>query len=212
MAGKSYDHYCAMARALDVIGERWTLLVVRELLDGPKRYKELMDGLPGIATDMLAARLESLEEENVVARRNLAAGFPVYELTGRGRDLEPLLRELVKWGLPLLNKKSGEKFRAHWLSTPLRMMFRPEHAAGPKLTVQFETGRQEMHIVVENGAMQTFAAAAENPDVVIAGDIATLTLAARDRKAADEARAKGKLQVSGKKDDIKRAMRILGLR
>src|SRR3712207_6674695 len=100
MSGRSYDQFCALAKALDVLGERWTLLVVRELLLGPKRYSDLLEGLPGIGTNLLATRLKTLEANGLVARRRLPApaASTVYELTDRGRGLEPALYELMRWG------------------------------------------------------------------------------------------------------------------
>src|SRR5690349_17975279 len=107
MADKTYDQYCAVAKALDLVGERWTLLLVRELMSGPKRYSDLLAGTPGIATDVLAARLKKLEESSLIARRTLPppAASVVYELTESGVALQPVLRELAKFGLPFLGKR-----------------------------------------------------------------------------------------------------------
>src|SRR6185436_3535634 len=214
MTGRSYEHYCAIAKALDLIGERWTLLIVRELLDGPKRYTDLQSGIPGIATDMLAARLKSLEESELVERRTLPppAASTVYELTPHGRKLESTMRELAIFGASFLERRKGEAFRIQWLSFPLRMMFRPERAAGTTLTIQFESGGEVMHVRVADGAIETNLGAAESPDVVVAGDIATLALAARDRAAAKDAAARGKLRLTGTKEAIGRYADIFGLR
>src|SRR5712691_3728539 len=97
---RSYNQYCALARALDVVGERWTLLLVRELLLGPRRYKDLLDGLPGIGTNLLADRLKHLEDAGMIRRVVLPppAGSAVYELTELGRRLEPAVFELGRWG------------------------------------------------------------------------------------------------------------------
>lgn len=97
---RSYDQHCAAARALDLVGDRWTLLVVRELLAGPRRYTDLHADLPGVSTDMLVSRLKDMEGAELVTRRRLpppASAF-VYELTPRGRDLLPVLRALAAWG------------------------------------------------------------------------------------------------------------------
>ncbi|RYP85863.1 transcriptional regulator [Nocardioides guangzhouensis] len=97
---KRYDQYCPMAHALDLVGERWSLLVVRELMHGAKRYTDLVDALPGIGTNMLASRLRDLEANGIVTRRTLPppAASRVYELTDYGRDLRPAMRELALWG------------------------------------------------------------------------------------------------------------------
>src|SRR3954465_14659960 len=101
MSKRSYNQHCAMARALDALGERWTLLVIRELLPGPKRYKDLLEGLPGIGTNLLAARLRDLEAAGAIQRRMLPppAGAVVYELTDSGRELESVVLDLARWGL-----------------------------------------------------------------------------------------------------------------
>jgi DNA-binding HxlR family transcriptional regulator len=120
-----------MARALDSVGDRWTLLIVRELLAGPRRYTDLHTDLPGVSTDVLAARLKHMEAEGLAERRRQprpAAGY-VYELTGRGRALLPVLTALAAWGAPALGKpRATDAVRAHWWALPLRDAVR--HAIG----------------------------------------------------------------------------------
>src|SRR5262249_19104128 len=110
--GRSYRQYCAVARGLDVVGERWTLLIVRGLLVGPKRYKDLLDGLPGIGTNLLAARLKELEKVGVVRRTVLPppAGSTVYELTESGQALEPVVMALGRWGVRLMDEPHDGEF------------------------------------------------------------------------------------------------------
>ena len=214
MTGRTYDHYCGVARALDIVGERWTLLVVRELYGGPKRYTDLLGGIPGIATDMLAARLKTLEENELVTRRTLPppAASTVYELTELGRRLEPVLEELGRFGLQLLGKRRDEAFRIHWLDLPVRMMFRPERAAGPPLVVQFESDGEAFHARMGDGAIETVTGAHDAPDVVFAGDVDTLARASKDRSVAEEAVARGKLRMTGNKKDIVRVLEMLGIK
>ena len=112
-----------MARALDVVGERWTLLLVRELSTGPKRFKDLLGGLPGIGTNLLARRLKTLEGEGMVRRATLPppAGSNVYELTGLGWSLEPVLVALSRWGASLMDApREGEDLRAGWAAVAMR--------------------------------------------------------------------------------------------
>ncbi|MFC9706171.1 winged helix-turn-helix transcriptional regulator [Streptomyces sp. NPDC056943] len=119
---RSYDQHCAAARALDLVGDRWTLLVVRELLAGPRRYTDLHADLPGVSTDMLAGRLKDMEGAGLVTRRRLPppASASVYELTPRGRDLLPVLRSLAAWGAPDLGEpRPTDAVRAHWYAIPL---------------------------------------------------------------------------------------------
>ena len=122
MPRRSYDQYCAVSRALDAAGERWTLLVARELLAGPRRYTDLHADLPGVSTDVLASRLRDMERDGLVERRRLTprGAATAYELTPRGRALLPVLRALAEWGAPeLAERRPTDAFRAHWLALPL---------------------------------------------------------------------------------------------
>src|SRR5919204_6463903 len=120
---RTYQQYCAVAKALDVVGDRWTLLIVRELLlRGPSRYTDLQYGLPGIATNLLVERLRELEDAGVVRRFDAPppVATPLYELTGRGRDLLPVLDALGHWGAELMTRPTGDEvFRSHWLAYPV---------------------------------------------------------------------------------------------
>ncbi|SCF78661.1 transcriptional regulator, HxlR family [Streptomyces sp. MnatMP-M17] len=119
---RSYDQYCATARALDAVGDRWTLLIVRELLAGPRRYTDLHADLPGVSTDVLASRLKDMERDELATRRRLpppSAAY-VYELTERGRGLLPVLTALAEWGAPALEeRRPTDAVRAHWFAVPL---------------------------------------------------------------------------------------------
>jgi DNA-binding HxlR family transcriptional regulator len=117
MPRRSYDQYCPVSRALDAVGERWALLIVRELLTGPRRYTDLHADLPGVSTDVLAGRLKDMEREGLVTRRRLpppGAAY-VYELTDRGEELRPVLAALAHWGGPALGEpRPTDAIRAHW--------------------------------------------------------------------------------------------------
>jgi DNA-binding HxlR family transcriptional regulator len=120
---RSYGQYCTVARALDVVGERWTLLLVRELSTGPKRFKDLLGGLPGIGTNLLTNRLKTLEGEGIVRRATLPppAGSNVYELTELGRSLEPVIVALSRWGARLLDApREDDEMRAGWAAVAMR--------------------------------------------------------------------------------------------
>src|SRR5689334_23074490 len=115
---RRYEHYCPVAHALDMVGDRWELLIVRELLLGPKRYTDLADGLPGIGTNILAARLRDLEACGVIAKKTLPppAASRVYDLTDYGRELRPVMRELALWGARSLGPPTPEaEFFPGWL-------------------------------------------------------------------------------------------------
>ncbi|MER7466674.1 helix-turn-helix domain-containing protein [Streptomyces sp. NPDC097981] len=119
---RSYDQYCASARALDAVGDRWTLLIVRELLAGPRRYTDLHADLPGVSTDVLAARLKDMEAQGLATRRKLPPPgvAMVYELTPHGAGLLPVLAALAEWGASDLGeRRPTDALRAHWFALPL---------------------------------------------------------------------------------------------
>ena len=118
MARRSYHQFCGLAAALDVVGQRWSLLIVRDLAPGARRFSDLFEGLPGISTDMLTDRLRELEEAGAVTQRQLRspARAKVYELTARGRELAILAGELAAWGMPLLGSPDDEsRANARWM-------------------------------------------------------------------------------------------------
>ena len=170
---RTYDQYCPAARALDVVGDRWTLLIVRELLNrGAARYTDLKDGLPGIATNLLADRLRELEENGIITRE--AAPPPIattlFRLTPRGEALKPVLTALGLWGMPLLEEASEEAaFRSHWLIVPLEYRLSDHTPARPPVTVEVRTGDQPMVIETVEGAVRVRPGTAENPDAILSG-------------------------------------------
>ncbi|MBC9712859.1 helix-turn-helix transcriptional regulator [Streptomyces sp. TRM66268-LWL] len=148
---RSYDQYCAAARALDLVGDRWTLLIVRELLAGPRRYTDLHADLPGVSTDMLATRLKDMERDGLALRRKLPAPSSsyVYELTPRGQDLLPVLQALGEWGAPeLAERRPTDAVRAHWLALPL---LRQLTALGEPGVVEVRLDEGLFHVRVEAG-------------------------------------------------------------
>src|SRR5262245_66302265 len=136
---RGYGQFCAVARALDVVGERWTLLIVRDLMISPKRYTDLRDGLPGIATDLLTARLRTLEEAGLVRRRTLPRPAPasVYELTERGALLGPVVGSLARVGFELLDEPGkNDDVRPERTVLSLRASFDPEAVPGLDATYE----------------------------------------------------------------------------
>ena len=168
---RTYDQFCAAARALDVVGDRWTLLIVRELLirDGA-RYTDLQYGLPGIATNLLANRLRELEEHGIVTRE--AAPPPVattlFRLTPRGEALKPVLMALGEWGGPLLETASGE-FRSHWLVLPLERRLEDHRPEAPPVTIELQTGDQSLLIETDHGRVHVRPGTAATPDATLRG-------------------------------------------
>jgi DNA-binding HxlR family transcriptional regulator len=167
---KHYDHYCPVAHALDIVGDRWALLVVRELMQGPKRYTDLADGLPGIGTNILAARLRDLEAAGVVTKRTLPppAASRVYDLTDYGHELKPVMRELALWGARSLGPPRAEdELFPGWLLNPVEMILGPLAPAG---RFEFRVGDEVASLI--DGVAR--AGAIDDPDVVVEGDAAGL--------------------------------------
>jgi DNA-binding HxlR family transcriptional regulator len=170
---RTYDQYCPAARALDVVGDRWTLLIVRELLNrGAARYTDLKDGLPGIATNLLADRLRELEEHGIITRETAPPPIAttLFRLTPRGEALKPVLTALGLWGMPLLEEASEEAaFRSHWLVVPLEYRLSDHTPARPPVTVEVRTGDQPMVIETVEGAVRVRPGTAGNPDAILSG-------------------------------------------
>src|ERR1700755_2300820 len=140
---RSYDEYCAAAKALDVIGDRWTLLIVRELaLRGPCRYTDVRNGLPGIASNLLSDRLRELERAGVVAREDAPPPIAttLFRLTPRGEELRPVLDALVRWGIPLMaEQKPDDAVRSHWLTGAVELMLTDRSPDDPPVTLELQT-------------------------------------------------------------------------
>src|SRR2546430_10261730 len=139
---RSYGQYCGLARALDVVGDRWNLLIVRQLLIGPARYRELVEGLPGVATNLLADRLRELESAGVIERRVAEEGNGVlYALTPWGAELREPIDGLIRWSTPLMVRGPGDDhFRAEWLVVALRALPVGRAAPHPSSTVRVAVG------------------------------------------------------------------------
>jgi DNA-binding HxlR family transcriptional regulator len=168
---KSYAQYCPIAHALDVVGERWSLLIVRELLAyGPLRYSDLHERLDGCGTNILAARLKGLERDGVIRRRRLPppAASNVYELTQYGEDLRPVMHQLAHWGLRSLGPPTAEDVLSPgWLSPALRTAFPP---GATDVCIQFRIGDEQATFV--DGDVREGSGG--HPDAVVEGDITGL--------------------------------------
>ncbi len=162
---KRYDQYCPVACTLSLVGERWTLLVVRELLHGPKRYTDLLEHLPGIGTNILAARLKELEAAELVEKRKLPppAASTVYELTPSGRELRPVLHELARFGARLMGPPPLDALEEGWLVDALDLALSPVSASA---TIAFRVGDEEASLV--NGVATP--GIADGADVVVETD------------------------------------------
>ncbi len=193
---RSYDQYCSAARALDVVGDRWTLLIVRELLAGPRRYTDLHADLPGVSTDVLASRLKDMERDGLTTRRRLpppGAAY-VYELTGRGRELLPVLQALGKWGEPELGeRRPTDAVRAHWFALPLLRSLEGEGL----VEVRLEEGDFHVHVGAEDGPVYGDGPAPAEPDARLLLDTETCTALARGELTLSDAVRAGRVTVTG---------------
>ncbi|MFJ2588257.1 winged helix-turn-helix transcriptional regulator [Streptomyces sp. NPDC087538] len=197
---RSYDQFCATARALDSVGDRWTLLIVRELLAGPRRYTDLHADLPGVSTDVLASRLRDMEQNGLATRRRLPppAAASVYELTERGHGLMPVLAALAEWGAPALaERRPTDAVRAHWFALPLlRALGGPAYEG----VVEVHLDEGEFHVRAggtEGGAAVYGDGPADCADARIALDVEVCLELAQGGLTLAEAVEDGRVSVSG---------------
>jgi DNA-binding HxlR family transcriptional regulator len=210
---RSYDDGCAAAHALDLVGERWALLVVRELLFGPKRFTDLRTGLPTVSPNVLSQRLLELEQAAVVQRRRLAppAGSWVYELTDWGHELEPVIGLLGRWGArsPFLDRAA--KLSVDSFALSLRNMFKPAAAAGVTATYELRFGLDRLRVEVRDGRIGIGRGSADRPDAVIETDPGVLAEIVYDGRDLDEAIRMGELTVFGDRSAVDRFVTLFAL-
>jgi len=203
---RSYGDPCGVARGLDLVGERWALLVVRELLLGPKRFTDLRGGLPGASPNVLSQRLRDLEEAGVVQRGTLPppAASRIYELTEWGRGLEDVILALGNWGVrsPSLPREAGMSVDCHMLA--LRTLFDPEAADGLDASYQLRVDGQRFRARVCDGRFELSRGTLEDPDATITTDSDTLTALLWAGRKLDEARRAGDIEVAGDEKAVAR--------
>jgi DNA-binding HxlR family transcriptional regulator len=168
---RSYRDPCGIARALDLVGERWALLIVRELTFGPRRFTDLRDGLAGASPNVLSQRLRELEDGGVI--RHHTAGGSTYELTDRGQELHPILLQLGRWGARSSARPPGTLSVAA-LMVALESTFQAGQAAQLRATYGLRLGDESFSIVVDRGTISIARGASRKPDAVIETDPATL--------------------------------------
>jgi DNA-binding HxlR family transcriptional regulator len=168
---RRYEDACGTAHALDLIGERWSLLVMRELMLGPRRFGDLRGSLPGLSANVLTQRLEGLEGAGIIRRRRLAppASVQVYELTDWGREAEPIVRGLGKWAARSPLHDPTLPLSAVSLILSLRTMFDADKAAGVDVTLGLRFGEEAFTVTVRDGELDADRGEAIRPDAVISG-------------------------------------------
>jgi DNA-binding HxlR family transcriptional regulator/putative sterol carrier protein len=200
---------------MDVLGERWTLLIVRELLTGPKRFKDLLEGLPGIGTNLLTARLKDLEGYGVVRRATLPppAASRVYELTELGRSLEPVVMGLARWGLEFLGASREEDDRQPaWAMVALKSVLKSEATGETRESYEFRVDDEVFHMWIADSETEVRQGSAADPGLVVRSDTQTFLAVAAGRIEPAEAVASGAIGIEGDRDARERCMRMLGAR
>jgi len=208
---RSYDQWCAVARSLDVVGERWTMLIVRDLFVGPKRYTDLLEGLPGIGTNLLAQRLRELEANGIVEKAELPppSGATVYRLTPRGSALEPVVFALGRWGFQFLGKpKATDAMLPDPFFLSLRASFKPERARGLTERYAFAIGERRFIVDVADGKPVIREGDATAPAATIIADTATLFALRRRELTVRKAIASGKVRVEGDPKALERFLEV----
>lgn len=194
---RSYGQYCGLARALDVVGDRWNLLIVRQLLMAPARYGELLDGLPGVATNLLADRLRDLETAGVVERQLAEEGNAImYALTIRGAELREPIESLIRWSTPLMVRgPDGDRFRAEWLRLALPALLGGRVAAGHPSTVGIAVDDVMVQVRAPSSGIEVSLHDGRDLDAVVRADPSVLLGLAAGALTLDEAR--GLIDIEG---------------
>ena len=212
MAGKrSYGDACGIARALDLVGERWALMVVRELLLGPKRFTDLRAGLPHVSSDVLAQRLRDLETAGVIEHRRLPPPYAsqVYELTARGRALEPALIELGRWGGANAPPPTDEMCMSRDAQVvSLRTLFDPARAGDFAARIQLRLGEDRFRVEIADGAVATTRGELPDADAIVETDPATLLEVLDGHRPLAKALKAGTMRFEG---DVEKARRFTEL-
>jgi DNA-binding HxlR family transcriptional regulator/putative sterol carrier protein len=210
---RTYDDGCAAAHALDLVGERWALLVVRELLLGPKRFTDLRSGLPHASPNVLAQRLRDLEAAGVVRRGKLPppAASKIYELTEWGRDLEPVIIALGRWGVRSPTKPPDAELGVDSLILSFRTMFDPDRAEGLDAGYEFRLGEDRFRAEVAEGRLEIARGTAEKPDATVEADAGTLAALIYDDLELDDTLSSGDLRIKGDRAAVERFLALFPL-
>lgn len=211
---RSYNQYCGLAAALDILGERWTLLIIRELLIRPRRYRDLLADLPGIGTNLLAERLKFLVDEGLVRQRDLGGGSKrqAYELTEAGEELRPIVLGLARWGMEFVRDLSPEyAVRPSWAFLAVEAMLDPDKVPPVNEQYEFHVDDEVFHIDVRDGTARALAGPADDPAMTATTDAATFVQIGGGRLSPLAATVIDKLKLSGDVDVVLRSCALLGL-
>jgi DNA-binding HxlR family transcriptional regulator len=210
---RTYDDGCAAAHALDLVGERWALLIVRELLLGPKRFTDLRAGLPHASPNVLAQRLRGLEEAGIVRRRRLPppAASKIYELTDWGEELEAVIIRLGKWGARSPSKPGDAPLGVDSLILSFRTMFDPGAAEGFEASYELRMGEDRFRAEVSGESFEVERGSVEQPDAAIEADSATLAELVYQGRDLAEALRSGDVKIEGDEAAVERFLTLFPL-
>jgi DNA-binding HxlR family transcriptional regulator len=210
---RRYDEGCAVAHSLDLIGERWALLIVRELLLGPKRFTDLRAGMPGASADVLAQRLREMTDSGVVRRRRLPppAGSEVYELTEWGADLEPIVTLLGRWGSRSASLDPAVDSSVDSLVLSLRALFSSHAAQGFSATIGLSLNENRFVVEIADGQLHVSRGEAERPTATLDTDRSTLAALLYGGYSLDDAVRAGRAAIGGKTAAVARFLRLFPL-
>jgi DNA-binding HxlR family transcriptional regulator/putative sterol carrier protein len=212
MKTKSYNQFCALAYALDIVGERWTLLIIRELLPGPRRFKDLLDGLPDVSTNLLTERLKNLEEQGIVKRRVLPppSGSSVYELTAVGQALEASVLELGRWGSHFLpSSLEGQAMPSLGTTTlAIKAFFHPEQVQDVTETFELHLGKEVLQVQVKDGELKVQQGQTLKADVIFYTEMEVFMGLFSGQLPPDAAIAAGLVRIEGDPQALKRLLAL----
>jgi DNA-binding HxlR family transcriptional regulator len=211
---RKFDQYCPMAHALSLVGERWSLLIVRDLLQGPKRYTDLTNGLPGIGTNILAGRLRALEEAGVVQKRRLPppAASTVYELTEYGAGLEETLYALARWGARSLGPPGpDDELYPEWGLNALPALFDANAARGLSETYVLDVNGDVFTARICDGTLRPSLGEAPDFDARVELDMDTFFALTSGQLPARDALDAGSVRLTGDPEALERCFRVLSI-
>jgi len=206
---RSYGQYCSIAKALDVVGDRWTLLIIRELvIRGACRYTDLKNGLPGIASNLLSDRIRELESAGLIRREDAPppVATTLFHLTEAGAELQPVLDALGRWGIRyMMEPAGGDQFRGHWFAFPASFFLHDRDPGGPPVTIELRTASDPVVIELSGGSATSRPGTAAAPDLVLNGEPQLILGLFSGHLTVTEAADRG-LQVSGDASVLQRVL------
>jgi DNA-binding HxlR family transcriptional regulator len=207
---RTYGDGCGIAHALDLVGERWALLVVRELLLGPKRFTDLRAGLPNASPNVLSQRLRELEEATIVRRRRLPppAGSSVYELTEWGRGLEPIAISLGAWALRSPSFPRDAPVGTDSVALALQTFFDPAAAEGLSARYELRLGEDVFRVRIADGRIELARGSEDDPDAIVETDAGALSAVIWNGRTLSDAEGAGDLRIEGDRRAVTRLLTL----